>query len=67
MPNALRIARARMKALAGPDTTETGEPDYASMFNRWMREKVLRMHAVKPDTLGTRPTSKGLLAGGDKE
>ena len=59
-PNALRLA---MKRMAGADTTATGDPDYAAMFNRWMRERILKAKPVKPDTLGAHRTGKGLLIG----
>jgi len=59
--------KMRAKAMAGADTTKTGEPDYAAMFNRWMRDKVLKAEPVSPDTLGARVRSKGLLIGGDEK
>ena len=59
-PNAMRLA---MKRMAGRDTTATGEPDYASMFNRWMRDRVLKVKPELADTLGARKRAKGLLIG----
>lgn len=53
-----------LKNKAGADTTEAGEPDYAKMFNRWIK-KQFGAKKVKPDTLGTEATSKGLLVGDD--
>lgn len=60
-------AKARMKSMAGADTTAAGEPDYAAMFNRWMREHVMKAETVKPDTLGARARGKGLLVGGGEK
>ena len=53
-----------LKKAAGADTTDAGEPDYAKMFNRWIK-KQFGAKSVKPDTLGTQPTGKGLLVGDD--
>lgn len=59
-------AKAGMKRAAGADTTASGEPDYAAMFNRWMRERVMKVEHVKPDTLGAKPRGKGLMTGDEK-
>ena len=59
--------KSGLKKAAGADTTATGNPDYAAMFNRWMTEHVMKAETVKPDTLGATARGKGLLAGGNKK
>ena len=57
-------AKARLKKMAGADTTAAGEPDYAKMFLSMMH-RLASVRAEKPDTLGERTTMHGITIGGD--
>jgi hypothetical protein len=61
--NPAKMIRARLKSMAGADTTATGEPDYAKMFLTLMH-RLGAMKSTRPDTLGSKQTYKG-IAGGD--
>lgn len=52
-----------LKKAAGPDTTESGDPDFAAMFNRFIKERVIGAKSVKADTLGGQAFSKGIMLG----
>lgn len=59
-------AKARLKKMAGADTTEAGEPDYAKMFLSMMH-RLAKVRAEKPDTLGEKASYRGIMIGGDED
>ena len=59
-----RLVRARLKSAAGADTTAAGAPDYAKMFNRWVRAK-LKIQNVSADSTDVKAKTKGIAVGGD--
>lgn len=59
-----KLIRARIKRAAGADTTATGEPDYAKMFNRFVRSR-LKLGNVSADSTDVKPKVKGIAVGGD--
>ena len=59
--------KMRAKAMAGADTTKTGEPDWAAMFARFMREHVVGAKPMMPDTLGGKTMAKGIMMGEDEK
>ncbi len=59
-----RLVKARLKSAAGADTTAAGAPDYAKMFNRWVRAK-LKVKPVSADSSDVKQVRKGIATGGD--